>query len=201
MSLDVARFGDAQSVAGLRQGRKFSIVGRWRGIATDQLTDRFCALVDEHEPDAIVVDGDGIGGAVVDMIRRRNYHLRDRKDILTEFHGAGVPQNPKMYYNRRAEIWGLVRDALKDGLEIPADPELEGDLTAPEYGTATKGGFEVIQLESKDDMRSRGVASPDAGDALAMTFAVRVRRLVKAAVETKRYMQADSGGTGGWMGL
>jgi hypothetical protein len=204
LSLDVARYGDNQSVAGLRQGRKFTLAGKWRGLAIDQLADRFCALIDDIEPDAIVVDGDGIGGAVVDLIRRRNYHRRDGRDIVTEFHGAGTAGSPTIYYNRRAEIWGLLRDALKEGMEIPEDNELHADLVAPEYGYSTRGGFEVIQLESKDDMRSRGIASPDCGDALAMTFAVKVRARsrVSAEIASPRRPMIEASGTPGtsWMG-
>lgn len=199
LSLDVARYGDNQSVAGLRQGRLFRLPAKWRGLALDQLADRFCELIDEHEPDAIVVDGDGIGGAVVDLIRRRNYHLKGSKDILTEFHGASTANDSKTYYNRRAEVWGLGRDALKDGQELPDDNELKADLIAPEYGFATRSGYEVIQLESKEDMRSRGVASPDSGDAYAMTFAVKVRSSGKVR-ELPRPMVADSRADQGWLG-
>lgn len=201
LSLDVARYGDNQSVAGLRQGRRFTLPAKWRGLAIDQLVDRFAALIDEIEPDAIVVDGDGIGGAVVDLIRRRNYHLKSGKDILTEFHGASPANEGKTYYNRRAEIWGLGRDALKEGQELPDDTELMADLIAPEYGFGTRSGFEVIQLESKDDMRSRGVASPDCGDAYAMTFAVRVmppRQPRKD--ERRRPLEMSSGPSGAWLG-
>lgn len=204
LSLDVARYGDNQSVAGLRQGRKFTIPGKWRGLAIDQLTDRFCALIDELNPDAIVIDGDGIGGAVVDLIRRRNYHLRDGKDIVTEFHGGQPANDGTIYYNRRAEVWGLGRDALKDGQELPNDPDLHGDLVAPEYGYATRGGFEVIQLESKNDMRSRGVASPDSGDAFAMTFAVMVRSpRRREAHEPRRFVEIGGGAqsSNAWLGV
>jgi len=61
-------------------------------------------------------------------------------------------------------------DWLKASAEIPDDPELEIDLTGPQYGYSSKS---QIQLEKKDDMKRRGLASPDIGDTLAMTFAVR----------------------------
>lgn len=57
------------------------------------------------------------------------------------------------------------------GAEIPDDPELEADLTGPEYGFSAK---QQIQLEKKEDMKKRGLASPDCGDMLAMTFGVKV---------------------------
>jgi phage terminase large subunit len=68
--------------------------------------------------------------------------------------------------------WGLAADWLHAGAEIPDDPELETDLTAPQYGFSAK---QQIQLEKKEDMKSRGCASPDLGDVLAYTFAVKLR--------------------------
>jgi hypothetical protein len=61
-----------------------------------------------------------------------------------------------------------MRDWLVTG-QIPDDPELESDLTGPEYYHSNKN---QIQLERKDDMKSRGLSSPDTGDMLAMTFGV-----------------------------
>src|SRR5215468_1708423 len=72
---------------------------------------------------------------------------------------------------RRAEVWGLAADWLRAGAQIPDDPELEVDLTGPQYGYSNKS---QIQLEKKEDMKARGLASPDLGDTLAMTFAVKV---------------------------
>ena len=60
---------------------------------------------------------------------------------------------------------------LKAGAQIPDDPELATDLTSPQYGYSSKS---QVQLERKEDMKSRGLASPDCGDVLAMSFAVKV---------------------------
>jgi hypothetical protein len=210
LSLDVARFGDNQSVAGLRQGRKFTIPAKWRGLAIDQLADRFTQIIDETQPDAIVIDGDGIGGAVVDLLRRRNYDRRNGKTILTEFHGAAPANDGRMYFNRRVEIWGAMRDGLKDGVELPDDPELRADLIGPEYTFTTKGGMDVIRLESKEDMRGRGIASPDSGDALAMTYAVRVQAARRSASQSEisraeggPFSESSSSGSPGtsWLGI
>jgi hypothetical protein len=199
LTLDVARHGDNQSVAGLRQGRRFRIPCKWRGLRIDQLVDRFIEVIDEVEPDAIVVDGDGIGGAVVDLLKRRNYDKRDGKVILFEFHGGATPLKPLIYFNKRAECWGEARDAMEDGLDIPGDDkELAGDLVAPEYGFATRAGHDVIQLESKDDMRARGVASPDSGDALAMSYGFKVKAIPKRAAPPRVTTSATGGNA--WMG-
>jgi hypothetical protein len=160
------------------------------GLPTDQLTDRFIELIEEEQPDAIIIDGDGIGGAVVDLIVRRGYDKKDGKVILYEFHGAEAPQDGQMYYNRRAECWGWMRDAMRLGVEKPVDPELDADLTAPEYTYATKSGHDVILLESKKDMQARGVASPDNGDVFAMSYSVKMAKKIP-----NKQSSSGSGGT------
>jgi hypothetical protein len=166
LSVDVARFGDDQTVIGTRQGRRAVILEKLRGLDTVQVAERTIRHIEQERPDATVVDGDGIGAGVIDQVRFRGFGGR-----LFEFHGGAKPNDPAAYFNRRAEVWGAMRDALVAGMEIPDDPELESDLTGPEYGFSNK---QQIQLEKKDDMKARGLSSPDCGDMLAMTFAVKV---------------------------
>ena len=108
-----------------------------------------------------------------------------------EFHGGATPRDGAAYFNRRAEVWGLMRDALNADMELPDDPELEADLTGPQYGFSSK---QQIQLERKEDMKKRGMASPDCGDMVAMTFAVQIALPVK--VDPPNMMQY---GADGWM--
>lgn len=198
--LDVARFGDNQSVASIRQGRKFRVLKKWRELPIDQLADKFGEYIESEKPDAIVIDGDGIGGSVVDLIRRKRYDTKDGKDILFEFHGGAKPTDPKMYFNRRAEVAGLARDAMKNGIELPEDDkELLAEAVSFEYTYVDRAGFAVIQIESKDDMRARGVASPDTWDTLAMSYAVDVRPAKKKPPERQRYAQAGDSGANSWM--
>lgn len=170
MAVDVARFGDDRSIVGIRQGRQYRILAKYRGLDLVQLSDRVIEFIDREHPDATVIDGDGLGAGVVDIIRHRNYG-----GTLHEFHGGANANDFQMYFNRRTEIWGWMRDWLKAGAEIPDDPELAVDLTAPGYDIARGKRFSgSIMLEQKQDLKARGEASPDDGDTLAMTFAVKV---------------------------
>ena len=166
LAVDVARFGDDRTVIGIRQGRQFRILGKFRGLNLVQVARRVIDLQEREQPDATVVDGDGLGAGVVDQIRDQGFGSG-----LHEFHGGQRPDDVDSYFNRRAEVWGLMASWLKAGAEIPDDPELEADLTGPQYGFSAK---QQIQLEKKDDMKRRGCASPDMGDTLAMTFAVKL---------------------------
>jgi len=102
---------------------------------------------------------------VVELLQHRGYCKG-----LFEFHGGERPRGFNMHFNRRSEVWGLMRDWFHNGsAEIPDDPELAVHLTGPEYGFSSKN---QTQLERKEDMKRRGLASPDLGDCLSMTFAV-----------------------------
>jgi hypothetical protein len=74
------------------------------------------------------------------------------------------------YANKRAEMWGFMKEWCAAGC-LPDDRDLIADLTAVDYGYDAS---DAILLERKDDMRRRGLASPDDGDALALTFAYPV---------------------------
>ena len=104
-----------------------------------------------------------------------------------------------MYFNKRTEVWGMMRDWLKAGAEIPDDPELAVDLCAPGYETTRGKRFHgSIQLEHKEDLKARGESSPDDGDALAMTFAVKVAAKQKPKYQNLVY-SFPSENTARWM--
>ena len=176
LSVDVARFGDDQTIIGYRQGLRARVLDKIRGWDTIQVGRQVIMRICEEQPRSCVIDGDGIGGGVVDYARtylplvwqERFGHPLPKWFKLEEFHGGSTPFDGFMYFNMRANAWGKMRDWLLTG-EIPDDPELDSDLTGPEYFHSNKN---QIQLERKDDMKDRGLASPDIGDMLAMTFGV-----------------------------
>ena len=171
MGVDVARFGDDRTVAIMRQGRMSRLLFKNHGLSTSETAEKVIELWQKEKPDAVVVDGDGLGAGVVDHLRYRGFGTG-----LYEFHGAEKPQDGAMYANRRAEVWGQMRDWLNEGAQIPDDPELEQELVSIQYGMNVRG---QIQMEKKSDMKARGYASPDIADALALTFAVKVRARAK----------------------
>lgn len=185
LGVDVARFGDDQSVLSKRQGRKVFPLTKFRELDTMQLADKVVEVIEEWSPEAVVIDGVGVGAGVVDRLKQLGYGR-----LITELNGGSSPNDPVTYYNKRAELWGLMRDALKAGLELPDDRELRDELIGPEYGFTAK---QQIQLEKKEDMKKRGLSSPDCADALAMTFAVK-------PMAKKKPNPFAGGAAGGWMG-
>ncbi|WP_085905889.1 terminase [Kiloniella majae] len=160
IGVDVARFGDDQSVILVRRGRKVLEITKYR-VDTMTLVGHVIEMIRKWKPDGVLVDGVGVGGGVVDRLKQLGH------DCIDVNAGARA-HDQKTYMNKRAEMWGKMRDWLKGG-DIPADDqELETDLTAIEYGFDAKNR---LQLERKEDMKKRGLHSPDVADALALTFA------------------------------
>lgn len=175
MGVDVARFGDDKTVIVIRRGRDARSIP-WHimsGADTMTVAARVAELAAIHKPDAIFVDGGGVGGGVIDRLR-----MLKQPVIEVQFGGAAdrsqmVSEGTVMYANKRAEMWGYMKDWLR-GASIPDAPDLASDLTGLEFGYATRQGVDCILLEKKSDMKKRGLASPDLADALALTFAYPV---------------------------
>lgn len=164
LMVDVARFGDDYSVIGFRQGRdaRSRPYHRFKGLNTVQLANRVAELADEYRPDAIIVDGNGLGAGVVDNLTEMQYSVIEPPQAADK----------ERYVDKRAEMWGEMKEWLDTGC-IPDDPLLLDDLVTPEYEFNLHS---QIKLESKKDMKKRGFASPDIGDMLAMSFVRRFGR-------------------------
>ncbi len=175
IGVDVARFGDDESVIYIRKGRDGRSIDpvRIRGVrgGADTMTvaGKAAELYAQYKADAIFVDGGGVGGGVVDRLRQLQVPVWDiqfgSKSDANQLESDGI-----RYANKRAEIWGALKEWLKGGC-IPDDRQLIEELSGPQYGYNVRN---EIQLESKDDMKKRGLSSPDVADALALTFAYPV---------------------------
>jgi hypothetical protein len=176
MGVDIARFGDDKSVIRWRQGRDARSIKaqEYRGLDNVQMADVVSSWIDRTKPDAVNIDG-GNGSGVIDILKHRGYKVNE---ILF----GSKPNDPK-WYNKRTEIWADMRDWLPTGC-IDDNQELVDDLVNPEYEYPGNGDRQ--SLETKDHMKDRGIASPDAGDALALTFAVRVNRKDQATSRGRR---------------
>lgn len=187
IGVDVARFGEDQSVITRRQGRKVHQPVKFRGLDTMQLASKVVEQIDEYKPDAVFIDGVGVGSGVVDRVRQ----LRPSANLI-EVNAGQTAHDSEKYFNKRAEMWGRVRDYLKAGADLPDDNELQEELQSVEYGFSPK---QQIQIEKKEDMKSRGLSSPDVADALCLTFAETIIRQ-----EEKPQEIYQNYGSEGWMG-
>jgi hypothetical protein len=174
LGVDVARFGDDASVIYPRCGRdaKSREIEVYYSIDTMQFAGKVAAAFLRHGASICMVDGGGVGGGVVDRLRQLQIPVID-----VQFGASpdGFSNRGVVYANKRAEIWGAVRDWLEHGcipkMETGENVTLIDELTAPNYTLRPHKGEEAIILEGKQDMRRRGVPSPNVADALACTFA------------------------------
>lgn len=167
LGVDIARFGDDQSVIRGRQGRDATVIKpiKWRGQDTVFSAGKVAEAIQRYEPEAVFIDGGGVGGGVVDILKSQGYKV-------IEVNFGARPRDQRKYANKRAEMWDDMKAWLNTGA-IDADEQLRDDLLAPEYAFDKDGR---LVLEKKEDMKKRGLASPDDGDALALTFADPVAR-------------------------
>ncbi len=180
IGVDVARFGDDETVLVMRKGRDARSMDaiRLRGLDTMQVAARVVQEATRLRADTVFIDEGGVGGGVVDRCRQLRLYVigiqfggkADRADIVTQ---------GERYANKRAEMWGSLRAWLHGGA-IADDQDLHRQLIGPSYGFNAR---DEIQLERKEDMRRRGIPSPDWADALALTFAYEVSPNVNAGSE------------------
>lgn len=161
VGVDVARYGGDETVVAIRVGRD-ARSHAWtplRGLDSMQVAARVVEVIRARRPDAVVVDGGGVGAGVIDRLREVGYPV-------IEANFGGRADDPRVYADKGAEMWGRLRDWLP-GAALPDDPLLRDQLVGREYGYSPTL---QIKLERKQDMKARGLASPDRADALALTF-------------------------------
>ena len=165
--LDVARQGSDSSVLAKRQGPIVHPLTVWRNLDLMQLTGAVKAEYDAIDnpakrPVEIIVDSNGFGAGVLDRLRELDLPAR----------GLNVSERAlqkETYLNLRAELWFKVKSWLEGmDVKLPLDDALWSELAAPRYHFTSSG---KLQVESKEAMKKRGVASPDRADAVALCLA------------------------------
>jgi hypothetical protein len=192
IGVDPARFGSDATVIAVRQGRDIIALKRHRGADTMEVVGHVIDAIEEYKPALVCIDEGGLGAGVVDRLKEQRYKIRG-------VNFGNKAQKQLMYGNKRAEMWGAMRDWLKDA-HLPPDRFLKTDLIGPRVKPDSKG---TIFLESKKDMKARGLASPDAADAIALTFAYPVasREFRGDRVDRNRPRAYSSAGVStSWMG-
>ena len=177
--LDVARFGADKTALCKRYGNVVTEITSWQGLDLMQTVGRVMAEYDglspSMRPSEILVDSIGVGGGVVDRLRELGAPVR----------GINVGEAPAMgntYMNLRAELWFKTKGWLEDrSCKIPNDDQLLAELTSIRYAFTPSG---KMKAESKDDMRKRGLKSPDLADALCLTMASDAATALSGSMST-----------------
>ena len=164
--LDVARQGADKSALCIRQGNHVLEIKTINSPDLMQLCGEIKSLYDYEQtmnkPQEILVDSIGLGAGVVDRLSELELPVR-------AINVAESPSTKGTYLNLRAELWFKVKDWLmRRDCKIPNDDALVSELSSPIYKFNSSG---KIKVESKDEMKRRGIKSPDRADALCLTMA------------------------------
>lgn len=188
VGVDPARSGADSTVILARQGRDIISIKRYQGEDTMTIVGRVIEAIEEFRPALTVIDEGGLGYGILDRLTEQRYKVRG-------VNFGWKSSKPIMWGNRRAEMWGAMREWLRTA-SIPTDRQLKSDLIGPTKKPDSKG---TIFLEGKKEMKARGLASPDAADALAVTFAFPVAHKEYADKNKPRTYQGNSV-INSWMG-
>lgn len=167
MGVDPARMGRDKAVIRFRQGPDARTIPPivYPKCSTGELAEYCAEAIERYKPDHVFVEGDGVGGPVIELLRAQGYRVIE---VLV----GKQAQDRSAYYLHRTELWARMRDWLTTAC-LPDEDELIGDLSSMLYSHKTNG---QIALWPKEKMAREGFASPDYADALAMTFSKPVSR-------------------------
>lgn len=188
LGVDPARFGDDRVSFIWRQGRVAFGLKSFKKKDTMEIAGMTHRLIQKSNKlgrpvQRVFVDVNGLGAGVVDRLHELGY-----KDLVRGINGAERAFDPNRYANKRAEMWGEMKEWILDRpVQIPDSDSLHADLCAPAAKTDSKSR---MLMEKKDDMKKRGLRSPDEGDALALTFAEPV--VNELTHDVQPYIPADS---------
>lgn len=184
---DIARYGDDETVLAPRiGGHLFELEGYHKQSTSEttgriiQMARRYHGLFPRITEVLIKIDDDGVGGGVTDQLEEiMKTELFPFTIRILPIGNGRRAHDHEHYENRGTEIWASVRDRLQDNfsqyiqgaeptMQIPEDDKLISQLTTRKYRVSSKGR---IVLERKEEMKKRGLASPDRADAVALAFA------------------------------
>lgn len=146
-----------------RKGRTAYNLERFTNYNTMEIVGRLKRIITEEKPSKMYVDCIGIGAGVVDRLREMGFECVEGINV------ARSANDKERFKNLRAELWSDMRDWFYGEMpvQIPDSDEIHGELCSLGFKENSSG---QLQIESKDELRSRGLPSPDAADALSLTF-------------------------------
>lgn len=161
IGLDPARKGNDPAAFVYRKGNYAKVLEKIDKCDTMELSGKAVRYLRDFPNAKMKIDIIGLGVGIFDRLRE----IPSVKNRVYGVNSASPAYNPDEYINIRAEGWDTVKDWLRDAILEQHEDWVE--LASPKYKFTSRG---AIQLESKEDMEKRGVASPNVGDALALTF-------------------------------
>jgi hypothetical protein len=174
VGIDPAGMGLDRTSMAWRRGRCITKVESRRGLDTMEVVGWIQNIIRTDKPERVNLDIGGLGVGCYDRL----IELGHSRDLVQAVNFGGKPVEPPALdetgkpaggpANRRSEMWQNLKKVLEDGrFSLPDSDSLQADLVSCGYKFTSDG---KLLLESKQDMRKRGVPSPDEGDAVALCF-------------------------------
>jgi hypothetical protein len=180
LGVDVARFGSDASVIMVSAGPRVNIVKVIRKQDTMAIAGAVIQAFRETGAHAANIDVIGIGAGVVDRLTEQHFNV-------TGVNVGDRAVDNDRYINLRAELYWLLREEFRDAaIAIPPDEDLAAELASMKYAFDSRGR---IKIESKDDMRKRGISSPDRADAVMLARAETAPMITVAVGPARTQMQ------------
>jgi hypothetical protein len=163
IGVDVAISDRDRTAVIRRKGRHAYNLERFSNYNTMEIVGRLKRILDKEQPKKMFVDCIGIGAGVVDRLKEMGYENVEGINV------ARSANDKERFRNLRAELWSDMRDWFMADMpvQIPDDDELHGELCSLGFKENSSG---QLQIESKDELRARGMRSPDMADALCLTM-------------------------------
>ncbi len=163
IGVDVAISDTDKTAIIRRRGRWAGKLEKFNNHNTMEICGKIKRIILEEKPEKVYIDCIGIGAGVVDRLLEMGY---------TQVEGVNVGRSAndkERFKNLRAELWSEMSDWLSQEMpvQIPDNDELHGELCSLGYKFNSNG---QLQIESKDDLKARGMPSPDGADALSLTY-------------------------------
>jgi hypothetical protein len=174
VGVDPAGMGPDRTAIAFRKGRCITKIESYRGLDTMEIAGLVQRIIREDKPAKVNIDVGGLGAGVYDRL----YETSSNRRVINAVNFGGRVLEPQRFderadkaggpANRRAELWSNMKKALEDGrFCLPDSDRLQADLVSVGYKYNSSG---QLLLESKQDMRKRGIPSPDEADAVALCF-------------------------------
>lgn len=164
LGVDPARYGDDRTSIAWRRGRVVSKVMSHTKKNTMEVAGIVHSIIESDKPKFVFVDVGGLGAGVVDRL-----HELGHDKVVIPVNAGSSPLDAKKYFNKRAEMWGTVKEWLQDlPCQLPDIDTLHADLCNTKYKVTSNSS---LKMESKEEMKKRGIRSSDEADAVCLTFA------------------------------
>lgn len=191
LGIDPARFGDDETVLAIRKGTGILPLKIVRKQDTVEVAKFAQGIINEHHPQVVAIDGTGgLGAAIADTLRYWGH-----KNVVDMAVNGKAARDDK-FMNKRAELWWNLREQFRTNvISIPDDDVLKSQLSYPQYKFDMKGRY---QIEPKEEMKARGLASPDRAEAVMLASCTVGPYPSFVVPETKR-IEPYKPGTLGWV--